>query len=67
MLEGLRGLRMVEHLLERAVHALRLPDLLDRAAVVAGVGGGCLLGAQDEGAHGGDVGQPVVPLDVAGR
>src|SRR5215211_2947919 len=31
------GVRVIEHLLEGRVDALRLADLLDRAAVVAGV------------------------------
>ena len=52
MLEDLGGLGMVEDLLERAVHTLRLADLLDRAAVVAGIRGRRLLGAEDEGANG---------------
>ena len=65
MLEGLGGLRVVQHLLERRVDALRLPDLLDRAAVVAGVRRRRRLGVEDERAQRGDVRQPVVPLHVA--
>src|SRR5512133_2914379 len=54
------GLRVVEHLLERLVHALGLADLLDRAGVVPRVSGRALLRAQDERLHRCDVWQAFV-------
>src|SRR5262249_55794926 len=62
--QGLGGPRVVQHALERLVDALRLADLLDRAAVVARVGGGRLLGAEDERLQRRAVRQAVVPLGV---
>ena len=50
MLKYLRGLRMVQDLLESGVHALGLPDLLGRAGVVAGIRRRRLLGV--EGSYG---------------
>ena len=64
VLQRLRGLRIVEHLLERGVDPLRLPELLDGPAVVAGVGGGGLLRAQHERLDRREVREPVVALDV---
>src|SRR5690349_3700979 len=64
VLQRLLGRRIVEHPLERLIEAVCLPDLLDRAAVVARVAGRRLLGAQDELLDRLEVRQPLVPLDV---
>src|SRR6476646_623466 len=48
MLQGVGGLGIVEDLLECVVHRDGLADLLHRAAVVAGVATGGLLGTEDE-------------------
>src|SRR5215218_6952287 len=64
VLQRLGGRGVVEHLLEARVDALRLADLLDRAAVVAGVGARGLLRAENEGLHRGQVRQAVVALRV---
>src|SRR6476469_1111764 len=64
MLEGFRGLRVVEHLLERRVHPLGLLDLPDGAAVVPRIRGSTLLGAEYERFDRCKVGQPVVALGV---
>jgi hypothetical protein len=55
VLQRFPGAGVVEHPLEGGVDALRLADLLDRAGVVAGVGGSGLLRAEDEGSDGGQV------------
>src|SRR5215203_1328503 len=64
MLKELRRPWMVEDLLEGRVHALGLPDLLYRAAIVAGVGRRRLLGAQDERLDGGQIRQPLVAVHM---
>src|SRR3954451_19528132 len=51
VLQRLGGRRVVEHLLEGRVHALRLADLLHGAAVVPRVGGSGLLRVEYEGFH----------------
>src|SRR4051812_40795422 len=62
--QRLGGIRVVEHLLEARVDALRLADLLDRAAVVARVRGRSLLRAEDEALHRRQVRQAVIALRV---
>src|SRR3954468_12699572 len=64
MLERVLGRRIIEDALERVVDALGLLDLLDGAAVVARVPARRLLGAEDEGLDGGEVGQALIALDV---
>src|SRR4051795_9991485 len=60
VLERLRGVRGVQHLLEGRVDALGLADLLHRPAVVPRVGGGGLLRAEDERLQDRPVREPVV-------
>ena len=55
---------MVEDLLERLVHSLRLSDLLDGAAIVAGIRGRTHLRAQDELPHRRQVRQAAVTLHM---
>src|SRR3954468_18045058 len=62
VLQRLGGIRVIEHLLEGRVDTLRLATLLDRAAVVAGIGGRGLLRAENEGLHRRQVRQAVVAL-----
>src|SRR5215218_8647228 len=64
VLQSFTGARVVEHLLEGRIDALRLADLLHRAAVVAGVRGRRLLRIQDERLQRRQVRQAVVALRV---
>ena len=64
MLQRFSGVRVIEDLLEGCIDALRLADLLHRAAVVAGVCGRRLLRIQDEGLQRSQVGQAVVARRV---
>src|SRR5829696_10189878 len=64
MLQRRLGLGVIEHLLERGVDPLGLPDLLHRASVVAGVGRRGHLGTEDERLHRREVRKPLIALDV---
>ena len=59
--------RIVEHTLEGIVHALRLPNLLDRAAIVPGIRHRGLLGAQDECVQRRQIREALVALSVPER
>src|SRR3954452_12903829 len=63
--ERFLGRGIVEDALERVVDAPRLANLLDGAAVIAGVPAGGLLRGEDEALDGGEVRQAFVALDVA--
>ena len=58
------GLGIVEHSLERVVHAQGLADLLHGARVVARITGGGALGSEDERLQGGHIGKALISLDV---
>src|SRR5687768_16342041 len=64
VLERLRGVRVVQDLLECLVDAPGLADLLHRAPVVPRVGGGRLLRAEDEGPQRCPIRKPLVALRV---
>src|SRR3954453_4660229 len=59
--------RIVEYALEGVVDTQGLADLLDRPRVVARVGGGGLLGAEDESMEGRHVRQALVAFRVPER
>src|SRR3712207_1166673 len=64
MLQRLAGGGVVEHPLERLVHAQSLADLLHRARVVALVRTSRHLSAQNERLHRRQVRKPLISLDV---
>ena len=64
MLKRLSGGRVVEHLLERRVDALRLSDFLHTAVVVPGVPRCRDLGAQDQLLDRSDVRQTLIAFEV---
>src|SRR3954447_17379063 len=67
VLQRLGGGRIVEYALEGVVDAQGLADLLDRPRVVARVGDGGLLGAEDEFMEGPHVREAFVAFRVPER